>query len=62
MATGRNPMLRTVVALFFIAPRARAAGMNVLPWTLLVGCTASIGLLAMVARLFWLERRARAEA
>lgn len=55
-------IMGTVVALFFIAPRARAAGMNVLPWTLLVGCTASIGLLAMVARLFWLERRARAEA
>ncbi|MEL7686556.1 hypothetical protein AAG596_03560 [Citromicrobium bathyomarinum] len=52
----------TVLALFFIAPRARAAGMNLLPWTLLVGCTASIGLLAMVARLFWLERRAQAAA
>ena len=48
----------TILALFFIAPRARAAGMNVLPWALLVGCTASIGLLALVARLFWLERRA----
>lgn len=45
-----------MIALFFIAPRARAAGMNVVPWALLVGSTASIGLLAMCARLFWLER------
>jgi hypothetical protein len=48
------------IAAFFIAPRARAAGMNLLPWLLFVGATASIGLLAMVARLFWLERRTSA--
>lgn len=47
-----------MIALFFIAPRARAAGMNVVPWALFVASTASIGLLAMCARLFWLERRA----
>lgn len=47
-----------VIAFFFIAPRARKAGMNVLPWALLVGSTASIGLLAMCARLFWLENNA----
>lgn len=46
-----------VIAFFFIAPRARAAGMNVLPWALFAGCTASIGLLAMCARLFWLENK-----
>ena len=44
-----------MVALFFVAPRARKVGMNVPLWALFVGCTASIGLLAMVARLFWLE-------
>lgn len=49
-----------VIALFFIAPRARAAGMNVPLWTLLAACTASIGLLAMCARLFWLEQAAKA--
>lgn len=49
------------VALFLIAPRARAAGMNVPLWALFVVATASIGLLAMCARLFWLER-AKAEA
>jgi hypothetical protein len=44
------------VALFLILPRARAAGMNVPLWTLFVVATASIGLLAMCARLFWLEQ------
>ncbi|MBO6525918.1 hypothetical protein [Erythrobacter sp.] len=51
-----------VVALVFIVPRARAVGMNVPLWVLAVGMTASISLLPMVARLFWLEKRARAEA
>lgn len=44
------------VAFFLIAPRARAQGMNLLPWTLFILATASIGLLAMCARLFWLEQ------
>ncbi len=43
------------VAFFFVLPRARAQGMNLGLWTALVLATASIGLLAMVARLFWLE-------
>jgi hypothetical protein len=30
--------------------------MNVTLWALFVGMTASIGLLAMAARLFWLEQ------
>jgi hypothetical protein len=50
-----------MIALFFIVPRARKVGMNIVPWALLVACTASIGLLAMCARLFWLER-AQADA
>lgn len=40
-----------------ILPRARAAGMALLPWAVLVLATGSIGFLAMLARLFWLERR-----
>ena len=44
-----------MIALLFIAPRARAAGMNVPLWALLCASTASIGILAMCARLFWLE-------
>ncbi len=44
------------VAYVLILPRARAAGMNLPLWTALILATASIALLAMVARLFWLER------
>lgn len=48
------------IALLFVVPRARKAGMNVPLWVIAVGLTASIALLAMVARLFWLERQAAA--
>lgn len=44
------------VALFLILPRARAQGMSIAPWVLFILATASIGLLAMCARLFWLEQ------
>lgn len=47
------------VAFFLILPRARAVGMNLMPWTIFVLATASIGLLAMAARLFWLENAGR---
>lgn len=49
------------IAAFLIVPRAREQGMKVVPWLLFVAATASIGLLAMIARLFWLERRAKVE-
>ncbi|NCP12898.1 MAG: hypothetical protein GW858_01890 [Sphingomonadales bacterium] len=55
-------LMCALIALFFIAPRARKQGMNVTLWGLFVGTTASIGLLAMCARLFWLERQASARA
>lgn len=48
-------IMSVMIALFFIAPRARKAGMNVPLWGVLVATTASIGLFAMIARLFWLE-------
>jgi hypothetical protein len=48
------------VALLFVAPRARAVGMKVPAYVLATGLLGSIGLLAMVARLFWLEKRAAA--
>ena len=44
------------VATFLILPRARAAGMNLPLWIAFILATASIGLLAMAARLFWLEQ------
>lgn len=50
-----------MIALFFIAPRARKVGMNLWPWAIFVACLASIGLLAMAARLFWLERQSAAQ-
>ena len=43
-------------------PRARAQGMSIALWILFVATTASIGLLAMVARLFWLEKHGNADA
>lgn len=49
-----------IIGLFLIAPRARKVGMNLPLWAILVGTTASIGLLAMCARLFWLERQSGA--
>ncbi|MCK0127979.1 hypothetical protein [Erythrobacter sp. F6033] len=49
------------IALFFIAPRARKVGMNVPLWSLAVVATASIALLAMCARLFWLENAAASD-
>jgi hypothetical protein len=51
------------IAYFLILPRARAQGMNLPLWTVLILATASIALLAMCARLFWLEQaQARAQA
>ncbi|PKP63066.1 MAG: hypothetical protein CVT87_04755, partial [Alphaproteobacteria bacterium HGW-Alphaproteobacteria-9] len=55
-------LISLTIALFLIVPRARAAGMNVPLWTLFIVATASIGLAAMCARLFWLERQAAARA
>lgn len=53
-------LIAITVGLFLIAPRARAQGMNLPVWVVFVVATASIGLLAMIARLFWLEQAAAA--
>ncbi len=53
-------LLAAGVACGVIAPRAKACGMNVLLWFGFVLCTGSIGLLAMVSRLLFLEQRAAA--
>ncbi len=50
------------VAFFLIIPRAKAAGMNVLPWSVAVFTTASIALLPMLARVLYLEHLGRADA
>ena len=45
-------------AYLLLLTRARAVSMKVLPWFVLIAATGSIGLLAMIARLLFLERRA----
>lgn len=44
-------------AFFLIAPRARAAGMNLWLWFFLIVCTGSIALYGMLARLLYIEER-----
>lgn len=52
-------LISVVLAFILMLPRARAQGMAILPWAIAVAATASIALLVMVARLLWLEERAR---
>ncbi len=42
---------------YFAVPKARALGMRPVLWLFFILCTGSIGLLAMVARLLYLETR-----
>lgn len=48
-------LLAAAIAWYFLVPRARAVGMRLVPWLALVVGTGSIGLLAMVARLLFLQ-------
>lgn len=43
-------------------PRARALGMRPLPWLLFIICTGSIGFLAMLARILYLENQSRTKS
>ena len=43
---------------FLLLARARAVSMRVLPWFMAIAATGSIGLLAMIARVLFLERSA----
>jgi hypothetical protein len=52
-------LFAAALALTFMLPRARALGMRTLPWTVLVLATGSIGLLAMAARILFLEAARR---
>ena len=49
-------LLSASCAYFLLLARARAVSMHVLPWFILIATTGSIGLLAMVARVLFLER------
>jgi len=52
-------LLAVAIGWTLILPRARAQGMRLGPWLLFICITASIGTLAMLARLIYLEERAR---
>ena len=50
-------VLALCAALFLAAPRMKRAGMSLSLWAIPVGLLGSIGLLALLARLFWLEQQ-----
>ena len=50
-------LLAVGVAWALLLPRARSAGLRPAPWLVLILCTGSIGLLAMLARCLFLENR-----
>lgn len=52
---GIDLVLATIVALSFITPAARRAGVRMAPWIVLTLCTGSIGLLALVARVLYAQ-------
>ena len=49
-------LLATTIGWLLIVPRAKAAGMLLGGWLVLIVCSGSIGFLAMLARLVYLER------
>ncbi len=55
-------LLAVLVAWFLLQPRMRAQGMAPLPWLALVFATGSIGLLAVLARLMYVEGRQTADS
>jgi hypothetical protein len=55
-------LLAFAVGVLLMAPRARTAGMHLPLWLIAIVTTGSIGLLAMLARLLWLEARRTAES
>lgn len=52
-------LLAVGTAWALIVPRGRALGMRPLPWLALIAATGSIGLLAMAARMLYLEAASR---
>jgi hypothetical protein len=48
-------LLAISIALTFLIPEARRVGMRPLPWIILILCTGSIGILAMMSRLLFLR-------
>jgi hypothetical protein len=50
-------LLAIGIGWFFVVPQAKALGMRVVPWLVLIVCTGCIGFLAMAARLLYLRAR-----
>lgn len=48
-------LLAAGIGWLFMVPQAKAIGMRPLPWFILIVCTGSIGFLAMMARLLYLQ-------
>ncbi|KUF11730.1 hypothetical protein [Pseudoponticoccus marisrubri] len=53
-------IMAVTIGFYLLAPRARAVGMPLMPWGIAVFLTACIALLPMLARVLWLENKARA--
>lgn len=51
-------LLAVSIGWFLIVPQARQVGMRLIPWLVLIICTGSIGFLAMLARLLYLQGQA----
>lgn len=54
-------LLAASVALFLLTPKAKALGINPLPWALLTVATGSIGLLAFLAYVLWRQGQSCSE-
>jgi len=50
-------LLAAGIGWFLIVPQAKAVGMSLLPWLLLIVCTGCIGFLAMISRMLYLRER-----
>jgi TRAP-type uncharacterized transport system fused permease subunit len=51
-------LIAVCIGWYLIVPQAKALGMKVLPWSLLIICTGCIGFLAMLSRYLFLKERA----
>ena len=50
-------LLAVGIGWFLIVPQAKALGMSLLPWLVLIVCTGCIGFLAMISRMLYLREQ-----
>jgi hypothetical protein len=48
-------LLAVGIGWFLVVPQAKVQGMRLFPWLVLIVCTGSIGFLAMIARMLYLQ-------